>query len=69
MADESVITYVDRLLGEGFAVDVTENNVILIDYPPNASDLLDARDPARGIELTMHKDAVIAYLRQLGRTV
>ena len=69
MTDESVRTYVDRLLGEGFAVDVTENNVILIVDPPDASGSLDARDPARGIDLTMHKDAVIAYLRQLGRSV
>jgi len=69
LADDSVTTYVDGLLREGFAVDVTENNVILILDPADASGLLDARDPARGIDLTMHKDAVIAYLRQIGRSV
>ncbi|MDM9628448.1 hypothetical protein QTL95_21360 [Rhizobium sp. S152] len=69
LSAEAVKAYVDRLLQEGFSVDVTDADVVIIIDPDKMKSLVNARDPRRGIDLRMHKKSAVDFLRQLGRTV
>jgi len=69
MNEDLAKTYVDRLLLEGFAIDVTGDNTIVIVDPPNAANVLAARHPEREANLNIHKDVIASYLKKLQRVV
>jgi|GEM_PF-3126942 len=69
MNEDLAKVYVDRLLREGFAVDIIGENTIVIVDPVNMVELLGARDPGREANPSVHKDAIVSYLKQLHRIV
>jgi hypothetical protein len=69
MSEELVKAYVDGLLQDGFAIDVVGEDFIVIVDPPHTSNVMHARDPKRVANPTTHKDAIILYLKSIGRIV
>jgi hypothetical protein len=69
MNEDLAKVYVDRLLREGFAVDIIGENTIVIVDPVNMVEFLGARDPGREANPSVHKDAIVSYLKQLHRIV
>jgi hypothetical protein len=69
MTEDLAKVYVDRLLREGFAIDIIGENTIVIVDPVNVGELFGARDTGREANPSVHKDAIISYLRKLHRIV
>ncbi len=67
MSEDLAKAYVESLLRDGFAIDVIGEDVIVIVDPPNAFDVMDARDRRRVANPGIHKDAIVSYLKSIHR--